>query len=136
VPLVIVHADPRLPIGRRETVGQQIDLPATLAECAGVAASPQWQGRSLLAADRRGRAYFYVVWDPVLFGVRQGRYKYILEPGRRDTMYDLEADPGEFEDVAARHPELRDELKRRLHALAASQSERQARRVRETHHHE
>jgi arylsulfatase A-like enzyme len=125
VPLVIVHADPRLPVGRRETIAEQIDLPATLAECAGVPGEPAWQGRNLLSADRHGRAYFYVVWDPVLFGVRQGRYKYILEPGRRDAMYDLAADPGETEDVAARHPDLRDELKRRLHVLVAYQDRQQ-----------
>lgn len=119
VPLVIVHDDPRLPVGRFDTIAEQIDLPATLAECAGLPPSPQWQGRSLLSGDRRERAYFYVVWDPVLFGVRQGRYKYILEPGRGDALYDLAADPGELEDLAGDHPELCAALKRRLHALVA-----------------
>jgi len=121
VPLVIVHDDPRLPAGRHETIGQHLDLPATLAECAGLPASPLWQGRSLLSAERSPRAYFYVVWDPVLFGVRQGRYKYVLEPGHGDAMYDLVADPGELENVAGEHPELRAQLKRRLHALLAYQ---------------
>jgi len=62
------------------------------------------------------------------FGLREGRWKLVREPGPkakqaggprrppRDSVYDLDADPGETTDVSARHPEvarrLADELDR------------------------
>ena len=67
----------RAPV-RSAVVGGLIDLPPTIAELAGFRAAPDWQGRSLLAVGRSGRAYFYVAEDQFTLGVRDGNWKYIL----------------------------------------------------------
>jgi arylsulfatase A-like enzyme len=120
VPLIIVH-DGSLPVGRRATIGQQIDLAPTVAELAGVPPSANWQGRSLLAADRPQRAYFYTVWDPVILGVREANEKYFWHVGQGESLFDLTMDPSESRDLAPDRQPRAQELRRRLATLVAFQ---------------
>ncbi|HEV3004944.1 MAG TPA: sulfatase [Pirellulales bacterium] len=122
VPLVIVH-DGSLPVGRRSTIGQQIDLAPTVAELAGVPPAADWQGRSLLANDRPPRAYFYTLWDPVILGVREGDEKYFWDVGQGESLFDLATDPAELRDVAPDRPARAAALRRRLAALVAFQQQ-------------
>ena len=55
---------------------------------------------------------------PELYALRDGGFKYILAP--RPELYDLRADPGETNDVAADMPELAAEMRARLEALGAN----------------
>ena len=65
---------------------------------------PSWQGRSLFATERTGRAYFYAANDLYLLGVREGRFKFIYDVTRgKDTLFDLEKDPTEQTNVADQH---------------------------------
>jgi len=120
VPLVIVH-DGSLPVGRRATIGQQIDLAPTVAELCGAPPSVHWQGRSLLAADRPQRAYFYTVWDPVILGVREADEKYLWHVGQGESLFNIAADPAELRDLASQSQARAQDLRRHLAALVAFQ---------------
>lgn len=106
----------RTPV-RSATVGSHVDLAPTIAELAGVAPAPEWQGRSLFDAHRSPRAYFYVAEDEFMLGVREDRWKYIfnVREGSHE-LFDLVADPDEQKNVAAMHPELCARLRRHLAA--------------------
>jgi hypothetical protein len=59
--------------------------------------SPAWQPRS---------QFFYTLSDPPLWGVRDGRWKYVAQQGgARPSLYDLLADPDEQRDLSAARPE-------------------------------
>ena len=59
--------------------------------------SPSWQPRS---------QFFYTLSDPPLWGVRDGRWKYVAQQGgARPSLYDLLADPDEQRDLSAARPE-------------------------------
>lgn len=128
VPLMIWN--PRLfPRGARAgTLGGHVDLSPTVADLVGVAAPPSWQGRSLFAAQRAPRAYFYAANDDYLLGVREADWKYIYNATRgRDELYDLAHDPDEQVNLAGAHPERCRTLRRRLAAWKHSAAERLAR---------
>jgi arylsulfatase A-like enzyme len=117
VPLVIWS--PRLfPEGSRSaTIGGHVDLNPTLAELMGVEPAGSWQGRSLFAAGRPPRAYFYAARDDYLLGLRENDWKYVYNATRgRDELYDLASDPHESHNVADRHPGVCERLRRRLAA--------------------
>lgn len=131
VPLMLWN--PRLfPQARRSpTVGGHVDLNPTVAGLLGLPPHPSWQGRSLFDPGRSPRTYFYAARDGYLLGVREGRWKYILDTTRgRQWLYDLGRDPAEQVDQAAAHPETARLLRRRLaawrHHVAHTLRERRA----------
>jgi arylsulfatase A-like enzyme len=117
VPLVI-WSPALFPQGRRvDAIGGHVDVNPTLVELLGIPAPASWEGRSLFAADRVPRTYFYAANDDYLLGVRQGNYKLIFNVTRgKDELYDLARDPDEKVNIAAAHRELCAELRQRLAA--------------------
>jgi arylsulfatase len=118
VPLIVVPPGGCRPRIEPAPVGI-VDLYPTIAELAGVAEPPSGlAGRSLVstltgsgqgdAAEGGERLQYsrvrYALYERALIGPR---YK-LIEDRRsgRVRLYDLEADPGERRDVAARHPEV------------------------------
>lgn len=116
IPLILWN--PKLFRGERsDTVGSQIDVNPTVLHLMGIAPPGDWQGHSLFAEDRPPRAYFYAANDDYLFGVREGRWKYIFNATTgRAVLFDLEADPDEQQDVSGQHSEICDTLRKRLAA--------------------
>ena len=127
VPL-IVWSPAMVPQGRRvPTVGAHVDINPTIADLLGAAPAPSWEGRSLFAADRPPRAYFYAANDHYLLGLREGPFKYIYNVSRgRDELYDVERDPDEQNNVAAEHPTVCRRLRQRLAAWKHHAGERLA----------
>ncbi len=101
----------------------QVDLPATLAELAGVEVSPgdlpdsRNQLEALLGKDAVGRSH--LVHEANRLALRQGDWKYVSPRGTRDglgpwqnakikapgQLFDLASDPGEKEDLSQQQPE-------------------------------
>jgi arylsulfatase A-like enzyme len=117
VPLVLLN--PKMfPTGRRsDVVGGLIDLAPTMLHALGLPPMPTWQGNSLFQRDRSPRAYFYAANDGFLFGVREGKWKYIYNATRgREELFDLSTDPREQRNVAAGNLELSRRLRQHLAA--------------------
>jgi arylsulfatase A-like enzyme len=101
VPLILINPD--LFHGERsQVIGGLIDLAPTVLEVLGLAAPPDWQGRSLFAANRSHRVYFFAPWSDHLFGLREDNVKAIYDADDNHfEVYDLSADPHESVNVAA-----------------------------------
>lgn len=127
VPLVFWGA-PLVPRGARvATPVRLVDVAPTLLDLLGLPPLPGAQGVSLrpLFADPELElaltGYGESIAPLALFGsdalrfVQEGRWKYVhkLEP----ELFDVEADPGELENLAARRPERVAKLRARLEAL-------------------
>jgi arylsulfatase A-like enzyme len=117
VPLLIWYPRQYTAPARSATIGSHVDLAPTIADLAGFPAAPDWQGRSLFAAARAPRAYFYVAEDHFTLGVREENWKYIfnLREGSQE-LYDLSRDPDEQHNLAAQQPERSARLRQRLAA--------------------
>jgi arylsulfatase A-like enzyme len=149
VPL-IVRFPPAIPGGRRDhRLAENLDLAPTLLRVAGVPAPPQFRGTDLLApagaeragfierplyqpqaaTNRRqrgdrirtvgGRAVQSVAPEVERVGLRTTRWKFI-RTGAVEELYDLQADPGERDNLAARRQELATRWRDRLRQWAAA----------------
>jgi arylsulfatase A-like enzyme len=124
VPLMLWN--PRLfPSGRRvATIGSHMDLNPTIADLLGFAPSGDWQGRSLFDPARPPRAYFVASVGDYLFGVREERWKYILNTTRgREMLFDLARDPDEQRNLAAAERERCRRLRQRIAAWVSFEGE-------------
>ncbi len=133
IPLIL-HVPGAEPRRSSDTWVQLVDVAPTVLELLGVSVPKAFEGRSfvpLLEGKELGP-------QPLLFetrykqaarrAYRAERYKLIVDDktGTRE-LYDLEADPGEREDLAARRPDKVEELTRRMQAArtgAPGQSEK------------
>lgn len=104
-------------------IGTMADAGATLAALAGQA--PLGSAQNLFSSAYRPRlAYFHSRHEPVRWGLRDGDWKFIGGLGGDDRhveLYDLGADPGEQDNLAAKYPEriaVYAELCRRWYANA------------------
>jgi arylsulfatase A-like enzyme len=115
VPLLLWYPRNYKAAVRSGTIGSHVDLAPTIADIAGFPAPPDWQGRSLFAADRAPRAYFYVAEDHFTLGVREENWKYTFDLREgEEELYDLSRDPAEQRNLAAEQPERAARLRQRL----------------------
>jgi arylsulfatase A-like enzyme len=122
VPLVMFHPSLRDMPRRTSDVRQQIDIAPTLLHLLGRPIPADWQGQSLFASGQP-RAYFSALGVRFNFGLRDGKYKYhyYINSGV-DELFDLSSDPDELTDLAASHPELCRQYRRRLAGLVRYQT--------------
>lgn len=128
VPLIIAGPD----IAARVVPDQVriVDVMPTVLDLLGIEAPAAVQGTSLrpaLEGQRQSLLAFSESWYPrfhygwsELQAVRDGKYKFILAPRRE--LYDVTADPGELNNLAAADPARADTLERALRALVAQTS--------------
>ena len=101
----------RLPAGATFDgfVHHELDLARTLLAAAGVDAPPSFAGRDLVAdvAAGEGRDFAFAQYHGTHQGLysirmlRTRRWKYAYNPVAVDELYDLDADPGELNNLAA-----------------------------------
>jgi len=129
VPLVI--RAPGLAPRRVQELARQVDVLPTVLELAGIPVPPGVAGRSLVPAMHgRARVAVGALAELDLSGLvfdswRTQRWR-LIRPGRDGVaqLYDLDADPGETNDVAAAHPEVAAELAAELARAKAAGRER------------
>ncbi|MBL8974551.1 MAG: sulfatase-like hydrolase/transferase [Myxococcales bacterium] len=122
IPAVIVVPGALRQALRVPQVGGTIDLAPTLLELLGLPVIGG--GRSLLRGEP-GVARFFTDHSALLLGLRQDRWKCIVEPeAGRVRLFDLEVDPGETNDVAAQEPARAERYRAALMAWSAEQSAR------------
>ena len=130
VPLVIIG--PGVPAGSRDDVVSLIDLAPTLEHLFALPdeGRPHYRGRSLVplvvgARDPDRETTILCEIPPLRFGtpgsitaVIDQRWKLIVDDVRRlRTLHDLDTDPAEKHDVAARHPDRVADMTRRFRRL-------------------
>ena len=107
---------------------EHVDVPATIVDLMGLDPLPVTHGRSLRpylegrpVDQPRGHIFSEYLENEEAY-IKTAEWKYIFcsgkrarqdgyhtdnpTPGRYRRLYDLKADPGEFTDVAAKHPDL------------------------------
>jgi tetratricopeptide (TPR) repeat protein len=134
VPLIVKFPESRW---KGRVVGDQvrgIDVAPTILDALGIAAPPQMQGRTLvkLAAGEQAGVppaafsetyypYYHFGWSP-LIAIRTGSYKYVQAP--KPELYDLSADRGETNNLAAgdttRASQLKAELTKDYQGVSSS----------------
>ncbi len=119
VPLVVQFPDGRHAGRRVRTPVSLLDLLPTLLDLAGGEAAEELAGTSLVplvdgaeAGERPIFSEYHVekVRAPC-FMARRGRWKYIYVHGHDEQLFDLEADPGEWQNRVRDEPELARELR-------------------------
>jgi len=116
VPMMLIN--PKLFSGQRDaSVGGMIDVAPTILHLLNLPQPSDWQGRSMMAADRTHRTYFCAPWNDFLFGCREGSLKFIFNASTGDNeVYDLSTDPHEENNIAADHEDFIAESQQRLAA--------------------
>jgi arylsulfatase A-like enzyme len=88
---------------RSRPVVSLIDLAPTVLDVMGINAPAGYQGRTALAGEPLP-ALFFADYSQAFTGLRDGRWKFIHEPGSgRSRLFDLQLDPGERTNVAPAH---------------------------------
>ena len=102
-------------------IASLLDVAPTLADLAGVSASSEWQGRSLLSPIPR-IARFFTDQALLQVGLRDGPWKFIDEvDSGRARLFDLRTDPGELRNVEGDQRERVELYRRHLAAWRARQ---------------
>ncbi len=105
-------------------VASLADTAPTVLDLLGLAAPPEWQGRTLL--DGRSRlALFCTDYSLGFLGLRDGRWKFIHElDSGRSWLFDLESDPGEQHNLAEQELDRTTAYRQHLRAWSAAQKYR------------
>jgi len=115
VPLVIAaRGSPIREEIRIARAASLVDIAPTVLDLLGLVPPAAMEGASLLEPGPR-MALFFTDYSLHFLGLRDGPWKLIheLESGR-SKLFDLAADPGEREDLSARHPERVEAYRARL----------------------
>ena len=93
------------PIGSAtRKVTSHIDILPTIADLVGIEPSPVWKGHSLLRDGPSPPVYFYASWGKKLAGMRDGKFKVIMDINTKDfEIYDLLKDPKEKKNLADKY---------------------------------
>lgn len=80
----------------------------------------RWTEGELAGLRKRNPSYDFSAMPGNLLAVRTPRYKLVSDDRRGETLFDLEADPGETRDVAALKPEVAAQLRQALEEQRAA----------------
>jgi phosphoglycerol transferase MdoB-like AlkP superfamily enzyme len=106
---------------RVKRIASLIDVAPTLLDLLGLRAPADYQGVSLLES-RQQAALFFTDYSLPLAGLRDGRWKLVVEIGSsRVKLFDLESDPQETRNIAGHYPARVTEWRRRLDEWTAAQ---------------
>jgi arylsulfatase A-like enzyme/Tfp pilus assembly protein PilF len=119
VPLIVAYPG-------RVTAGRVVSRPVSIVDIKPMIlelVGPGGAGRSLVAegAPPGQPAYSETLYGRLALGLsrlkslREGRWKYVR--GARAHLFDLDADPGEQQDVVSRHPDVAERLEGRLRTV-------------------
>jgi len=123
VPLVLAGAgiEDRGPgsADRPDVDVELLDVAPTVHDLAGVGSPGTYRGRSVLDRVASGESATVISEtendDGLRLAVRRDGWKLIWDQGAgTEELYDLDADPGEHEDVVGREPDVRGDLRARL----------------------
>jgi arylsulfatase len=116
VPLII--RAPGLPASLDARPAQHVDIPPTILGLLGLRPHPSFQGIDLIGTEPNpNRSVYMVAQTPLTYqyGIVRSNYKLIYDQYQRQySLYDLQYDPGERNDITASQPSVVQELSKRL----------------------
>jgi arylsulfatase A-like enzyme len=123
VPLLIAMPGALVEPRRVKRIASLIDLAPTVVDLLGLAPEPDYQGTSLLAHGEQA-ALFFTDYSLPLVGVRDGKWKLIVELGQsRAKLFDLNSDSAETRNLAEQHPAFVTAWQQRLNEWASAQKD-------------
>ncbi|WP_323785031.1 LTA synthase family protein [Thalassovita sp.] len=104
IPMALVN--PQLFNGTRSDLFVGVaDIGPTITDLLEFPTPSSWQGRSVFAEGRKNGILFFSPWNGFLVGYREGDEKFIYNGNTGEmALYDLAADPGEIDNLAAARP--------------------------------
>lgn len=121
VPLVVAAPGLFGVAQRCDRVASLADTAPTVLELLGLRVPAGYEGRSLLGGPAR-LALFCTDYSLGFLGLRDGRWKLIHEvESGRSKLFDLDADPGERNDLSGRYPERAEAYREHLMNWCAAQ---------------
>jgi arylsulfatase A-like enzyme len=90
-----------------KSVTRHVDIMPSILDLLGVRDATPREGESLFSPSKEKMAVVHTSWNDEFMGIRDGRWKYIERmKDSREELYDLEADPGEKDNVAEGNPSV------------------------------
>jgi phosphoglycerol transferase MdoB-like AlkP superfamily enzyme len=88
-------------------ITRHIDILPTILDLLGIKPAPEQEGIPLLSRRREQLALLHTSWKDDYMGIADGRWKYIWRAkDMLEELYDLVDDPGETDNIAAKHPDV------------------------------
>ena len=116
VPFALFGPQTRGHGGHVHVTTSQIDLAPTVLGLLGIAPPCTAKGRDLTRPVERRLSIFGGRPPHFQLGLADGHWKYILEDGDTDMLFDLDRDPDELENLAATTPSVTADYRRRIEA--------------------
>ena len=105
-------------------VTRHIDILPTILDILGVKPSPEQEGIPVLSRHREQLALLHTSWKDDYMGIADGKWKYICRTkDMLEELYDLEDDPGETNNIAAKQPEVTERYRRFVMKARSHKSE-------------
>jgi phosphoglycerol transferase MdoB-like AlkP superfamily enzyme len=116
IPLILIN--PILFHGEHLTqVGGISDIAPTIFSIINKPIPENWQGENLFSINRRKKVYFFNPYSDILFGFREGDFKFIYNAtGNVYSLFDLKKDPHEEYNIADKNKPYVEESKKQLNA--------------------
>ena len=103
------------------TLASHVDVAPTVLDLLGLRPPAAYEGASLLSS-RRAMALMFTDYALAFLGLRDGRFKFILQvEADRSLLFDLHDDPEETKDLSAIHPRRVADYRRHLLEWSAAQ---------------
>ncbi|HED65717.1 MAG TPA: hypothetical protein ENJ09_09205 [Planctomycetes bacterium] len=132
IPLIVKEPGPTPRQGIDDTPVQQVDILPTVLDALGLPHPPDVQGRSLTRHEHPIVSEVYPLpfmndasrkpwrqlgdWKSIV----EGKWKFVWGSRGRNLLFDLEADPHEYRNVLADHPDIAASLEAKLESYFAS----------------
>lgn len=116
VPMYLFGPQTRGHGGHIDVTTSQIDLGPTILGLLGLPRPCTMKGRDLTQPAEQRISIFGGRPPKFQIGLADGHWKYILEDGENDILYDLDTDPDELENIAAREPAVTQTYRHRMEA--------------------
>ncbi len=114
VPLVMFGPQLRGAEGEIDTVTGHVDVAPTLLSLLGMAPPRTMKGRDLTTSREANVVFFGGRPPKEQFGLTDGRWKYFIEDGVVERLFDRLRDPGETRNLVSKQPEIAAAFKARV----------------------
>jgi arylsulfatase A-like enzyme len=119
VPLMILGPQLGGEAGESDLVTSLVDMAPTILGLLGIDVPCTMKGRNLIVDGEHRVALFGGRPPKWQLGVADGRWKFLWEDQSLEMLFDLERDPGEYQNLAEQHPDKVERYRRKIEEWSA-----------------